>query len=90
MKTCFTLSSCSYGSKKGRSGIGLWMIANSQFSRDNHVPARPAKQTRAIIMMGMIIAIMIIVAVEIIIKKSLMTRLYIRLKYRRVRPKNNS
>jgi len=54
------------------------------------MPARPVKQTRAIIITGIIIVIIIIVIIEIIIKKSLMTRLYIRLKYRRVRLKNNS
>ncbi len=54
------------------------------------MPARLAKQTRAIIIIGIIIAIMIIVVVEIIIKKSLITRLCMRLKHRRVRLKNNS
>ncbi len=54
------------------------------------MPARLAKQTRAIIITGMIIVIIIIVVVEIIIKKSLMTRLCMRLKHGRVRLKNNS
>jgi hypothetical protein len=53
------------------------------------VPARPAKQARAIMMTGIITAIIMTVAVEITIKKLLMTRLYIRLKRGRVRPKND-
>ena len=55
MKTYFTLLSYNYGSKKERSGIGLWMIVSSQFSRDSHVPARPVKQIRTIIITGIII-----------------------------------
>jgi hypothetical protein len=65
------------------------MTASSQFSRDSHVPVRPAKQTRAMIMTGMITAIIITVAVEMTIKKLLITRLYMRLKRGRVRPKND-
>lgn len=68
----------------------MWMTASSQFSRDSHVPARPAKQTRAMIITGMIIAIMITVAVEMTIKKLLITRLCMRLKRGRVRLKNDS
>jgi hypothetical protein len=89
MKTCFTLSSCNHGLKKGRSGIRLWITASSQFSRDSHVPARPAKQTRAMIMTGIMTAIIMTVAVEMIIKKSLITRLCIRLKRKRVKLKND-
>ncbi len=53
------------------------------------MPARLAKQTRAIIMIGIIIAIIIMVVVEIIIKKLLITRLCMRLKRGRVRLKND-
>jgi hypothetical protein len=53
------------------------------------VPARLAKQTRAIMMTGMMTVIMITVVVEMIIKKSLMTRLCMRLKRGRVRLKND-
>jgi hypothetical protein len=84
MKTYFTLLSCSHGSKVGRSGIGLWMRASNQASRISHVPARPAKQTRVIMMMGRMI-----VTVEMTIKKSSMTRLSIRLKRGRVRLEND-
>jgi hypothetical protein len=85
MKTCFTPSSCSHGSKVGRSGIGLWMRASNQASRISHVLARLAKQTRVIMMTGRMT-----VTVEMTIKKSSMTRLSIRLKRGRVRPKNDS
>ena len=54
------------------------------------MPARPAKQIRAMIITGIITVIIITVAVEMIIKKSLIIRLCIRLKCGRVRPKNNS
>jgi hypothetical protein len=64
------------------------MRASSQFSRDSHVPTRPAKQTRAMMMTGIMTVIMMTVAVEITIKKSLMTRLCMRLKRGRVRPKS--
>jgi hypothetical protein len=53
------------------------------------VPARPAKQTRAMIMTGIMTAIIMTVAVEMIIKKSLITRLCIRLKRKRVKLKND-
>jgi hypothetical protein len=54
------------------------------------VLAKPAKQTTATIITGIITAIIIIVVVEIIVKKSLITRLYKRLKRGKVRLKNNS
>jgi ABC-type siderophore export system fused ATPase/permease subunit len=53
------------------------------------VPARPAKQTTATMITGMMTVIIITVVVEITTKKSLMTRLYKRLKRRRVKPKND-
>jgi hypothetical protein len=52
------------------------------------VPARPAKQTRAMMMTGIMTVIIMTVAVEMIIKKSLMTRLCMRLKRGRVRLKS--
>jgi hypothetical protein len=67
----------------------LWMTASSQFSRDSHVPARPAKQTTATMMTGMMTVIMMTVVVEMTVKKSSMTRLCKRLKRGRVRPKND-
>jgi hypothetical protein len=53
------------------------------------VPARPAKQTTAIIMTGIITAITITVVVEMTIKKLLITRLCKRLKHKRVKLKND-
>jgi hypothetical protein len=81
--------SCSYGLRVGRSDIRLWMTASSQFSQDSYVPAKPAKQTTAIIIMGIMTVIIITVVVEIITKKLLITRLCKILKYRRVKLKNN-
>jgi len=54
------------------------------------VPAKPAKQTTATMMTGIMTAIMITVVVEIITKKSSITRLYKTLKHRRVKLKNDS
>jgi hypothetical protein len=54
------------------------------------VLAKLAKQTTATIMTGMMTAIMVTVVVEMITKKLSMTRLYKTLKYRRVKPKNDS
>jgi hypothetical protein len=90
IKICLIPLSCSYGLRVGRSDIGLWITASSQFSRNSHVPAKPAKQTMATIITGIITVIIITVVVEIITKKLLMTRLYKILKYRRVKLKNNS
>jgi hypothetical protein len=67
----------------------LWIIASSQFSRDSHVPAKPAKQTTATIMTGIMTAIMMTVVVEMITKKLSMTRLCKTLKHGRVKPKND-
>jgi hypothetical protein len=89
MKICLIPLSYSHGLRVGRSDIGLWIIASSQFSRDSHVPAKPAKQTTATIMTGMMTAIMITVVVEMITKKLSITRLYKTLKHRRVKPKND-
>jgi hypothetical protein len=55
---------------------------------------RPAKQIRAMIMTGVITGvitvIIITITVEITTKKLLITRLCRILKYRKIRPKNNS
>jgi hypothetical protein len=53
------------------------------------VPAKPAKQIMATIIIGIITVIIITVVVEIITKKLLITRLYKILKHRRVKPKND-
>jgi uncharacterized membrane protein (DUF106 family) len=65
------------------------MKASSQSSQASHVPARLAKQTTAIIMTGIMTAIIITVVVEMTIKKSSMTRLCKRLKHKRVKLKND-
>jgi hypothetical protein len=53
------------------------------------VLARLAKQTRAIIIIRIITAITMTVAVETRIKKLLITRLYKRLKRKRIKLKND-
>jgi hypothetical protein len=68
----------------------LWTTASSKLSRDSHVPAKPAKQTTATIITGMMTAIIITVVVEITTKKLSITRLCKILKHRKVKPKNNS
>jgi hypothetical protein len=82
--------SCSYGLRAGRSDIRLWTTASSKLSRDSHVLAKPAKQTTATMITGIITAIIITVVVEITTKKLSITRLCKILKHRRVKPKNDS
>jgi hypothetical protein len=53
------------------------------------VLAKLAEQTRAIVIIRIIIAIIIIVIVEVTIKKSLIIKLYTRLKCKRVKLKND-
>jgi hypothetical protein len=89
MKIYLIPLSCSHGLRAGRSDIGLWTTASSKLSRDSHVPAKPAKQTTATIITGMITAIMMTVVVEITTKKLSITRLCKTLKHGRVKPKNN-
>jgi hypothetical protein len=82
--------SYNHGLRAGKSDIRLWTTASSKLSRDSHVPAKPAKQTTATIITGIITAIIITVVVEITTKKLSMTRLCKILKHRRVKPKNDS
>jgi hypothetical protein len=89
MKIYLIPLSCSHGLRAGRSDIRLWTIASSKLSRDSHVLAKPAKQTTATIITGIITAIIITVVVEITTKKLSMTRLYKILKHRKVKPKND-
>jgi len=90
IKIYLILLNYSYSLKIEKNDIRLWIIVSSQFNRDSHVLAKPSKQTIAMIITRMMIVIMMIVVVEIVVKKSLIIRLYKRLKYKKVRPKNDS